>query len=59
LPQDAFLLYLGVQALRTARRGSPVPESPDGAVTPAARQAAGVGSGTVMAALAGRLVPER
>jgi threonine/homoserine/homoserine lactone efflux protein len=27
----AYLLYLGVQALRNARRGSPVPESPDGA----------------------------
>jgi threonine/homoserine/homoserine lactone efflux protein len=27
----AYLLYLGVQALRSARRGSPVPESPDGA----------------------------
>jgi threonine/homoserine/homoserine lactone efflux protein len=27
----AYLLYLGVQALRSARRGSPVPESPDAA----------------------------
>ena len=34
----AYLLYLGVQALRSARRGSPVPESPD-AATPSGRYA--------------------
>jgi threonine/homoserine/homoserine lactone efflux protein len=34
----AYLLYLGVQALRSARRGSPVPESP-GAAQPSGRYA--------------------